>query len=129
MLTITGKNTAVATSAILDASPNPKAKSNNGIRATLGIGISAAMSGSKKIRAGRNIAIKRPIATAGTAPMTNPANTRHSVAAVCRASSPFMASSQNRTAMSLGAGTKRRSPKPRASRISQTANNPIGEAR
>ena len=89
MLTITGKNTAVATSAILEASPKPKASSNSGISATLGIGISAAISGSKKMRTGRNIAIKRPMATAGTAPMTKPANTRHSVAAVCSASSPL----------------------------------------
>jgi hypothetical protein len=113
----------------LEASPKPKAKSKSGISATFGIGISAAISGSKKMRTGRNIAINSPIATAGTAPMTKPANTRHSVAAVCIASSPLSVSCQNRTAMSLGAGTKRRSPKPARSRISHTTRSPIGEIR
>ena len=67
MLTITGKNTAIATSAIFEASPKPKASSSSGISATFGIGNSAAISGSKKMRTGLNIAISRPIAIAGTA--------------------------------------------------------------
>src|ERR1044072_7994430 len=61
VLTITGKNTASATTAIFDASPKPKASSTSGIRATFGIGNSAAISGSKTIRTGRDIAISSPI--------------------------------------------------------------------
>jgi hypothetical protein len=76
VLTTTGKNTATATSAILDASPRPKASKRSGISAILGIGNRVAISGSKKMRTGRNIAISRPTATAGTAPMTKPASTR-----------------------------------------------------
>ena len=76
MFTTTGKNTAIATSAILEASPKPKASSSSGISAIFGIGNSAAISGSKKMRTGRNIAISRPTAIAGTMPMKKPANTR-----------------------------------------------------
>ena len=129
MFTITGKNTAIATSAILDASPKPKASSRSGIRATFGIGNSAAISGSKKMRTGRNIAIKSPIAIAGTAPITKPATTRHSVTAVCSASSPLATICTNRTAMSLGAGMKRRSPKPAMIKSCQSASSPSGEIR
>ena len=73
---ITGKNTAMATSAIFEASPKPKASSSSGISAIFGIGNSAAISGSKKMRTGRNIAISRPTAMPGMLPMKKPANTR-----------------------------------------------------
>ena len=66
----------MATSAILDASPKPNASSSSGISAIFGIGNSAAISGSKKMRTGLNIAMSSPTATAGAAPMKNPANTR-----------------------------------------------------
>ena len=62
---ITGKNTAIATSAIFEASPKPNASSSSGISAIFGIGNSAAISGSKKMRTGRNIAISRPTAMPG----------------------------------------------------------------
>ena len=64
------RNTAIATRATLEASPNPNASSNSGISAIFGIGNSAAISGSKKMRTGLNIAMSNPTATAGTAPMT-----------------------------------------------------------
>ena len=57
-------------------------------QAIFGIGNSMAIRGSKKIRTGRNIAMRRPTATAGAAPMTKPATTRQSVAATCNSSSP-----------------------------------------
>jgi hypothetical protein len=60
----------------LDASPKPNASSRSGISAILGIGKSVAISGSKKIRTGRNIAMSNPAAIAGTMPMKKPANTR-----------------------------------------------------
>ena len=129
MLTITGKNTASATTAIFEASPKPKASSTSGISATFGIGNSAAISGSKTMRTGRDIAISRPIAIAGTTPITKPAAARSTVAAVCANSSPLRVSCQKRTAMSLGAGTKRRSPKPARSRTSHTISSAIGEIR
>ena len=82
MLTITGKNTAIATSAIFEASPKPNASSNSGISAIFGIGNSEAISGSMKMRTGANIAISRPSAIAGMTPMKKPANTRISVTPV-----------------------------------------------
>ena len=55
--------------AIFEASPNPNASNSSGISATLGIGNRAAISGSKKMRTGRNIAMNSPIAIAGMPPM------------------------------------------------------------
>ncbi len=81
------------------------------------------------MRTGRDIAMRRPIATAGTTPMTKPMTTRHSVASRFTASSPLTVSCQNRTAMSLGVGIKRRSPKPSMIMICQKASSPIGEIR
>ena len=81
------------------------------------------------MRTGRNIAMKRPTAIAGTTPMTKPATTRHKVASVFTASSPLTVSCQKRAAMSLGVGMKRRSPKPSPTRICQSSSNPIGEIR
>ena len=59
----------MATSAIFEASPKPKASRRSGISAIFGIGNSAAMSGSTKMRTGLNMAMSSPTATAGTAPM------------------------------------------------------------
>ena len=81
------------------------------------------------MRTGRDIAIIRPIAIAGTTPMTKPAAARNTVAAVCASSSPFSASCQKRTAMSLGAGMKRRSPKPSRNSTSHTIRSATGEIR
>ena len=126
---MTGKKTPMATTAIFDASPKPNARRSSGISATFGIGNSAAINGSKKMRTIRDIAMKRPIATAGTTPITKPATTRHNVAIRFTASSPLTVSCQNRTAMSLGVGMKRRSPKPSITKTCQTRSNPIGEIR
>ncbi len=70
-----------------------------------------------------------PITIAGTTPMMKPATMRHSVTATCSSRSPLIASCQNRTAMSLGAGTKRRSPKPSITSACQTSSRPSGEIR
>jgi len=127
VFTHTGKNTAMATSAIFEASPKPKASRSSGIKAIFGIGNSAAISGSIMKRTGRNIAISSPQATPGMAPMKKPPNTRSKVTPVCIASSPLSTSCQNRTAMSVGAGMKRRSPSPAISSSCQSARNNSGE--
>ena len=119
----------MATSAIFEASPKPKARRRSGISAIFGIGNSAAISGSMKMRTGRNIAMSRPHAIAGTEPIRKPATARQSVTPTCTASSPLTVTCQNRTAMSLGVGMKRRSPKPSISSACHTASSPIGEIR
>ena len=48
----------------------------SGISAIFGMGNSAAMSGSTKIRTGRNIAISNPTTMPGMLPTKKPANTR-----------------------------------------------------
>ena len=79
------------------------------------------------MRTPRHIAIARPSATPGMAPRRNPATIRQSVTTVSHGNSPETQSSQNRSTMSVGSGTKRRSPKPAMIASCHKTSNPIGD--